>query len=180
MVGSCSGVLGGTEVATSFSDAAGPSALALLGMVIDSSAMGVCFTTGATLFSADNSAFLSASGLPAAEVAADVALETGFLAEPLFALAGFLVAPAVFLGGVVGTFSFTLLAYDCVGRIILARKPSSTFDSFFGTGWSFAGSFGGGPRLGRCLPAAETDLRIPLPAVPDAVDVRLPGRTVFA
>lgn len=43
-----------------------------------------------------------------------------------------------------------------------------------------AGSFGGGPILGRCLPATEEDLRIPLVALPEVVDVRLAGRAVLA
>lgn len=100
--------------------------------------------------------FLILSGLGAAEVVAEVAFDTGLLVGTDFALADFLGA-APLLGGVTGTFSFFLEALAWVGRIILARKPSSTLASFFTTGWSLAGSLGGGPMLGRCLPAAEDD-----------------------
>lgn len=102
--------------------------------------------------------FLFLSGLGAAEVVAEVVLDTDLFVVTDFALADFLGAAAGLLGGVMGTFSFTLEALDWVGRIILARKPSSTLASFFTTGWSLAGSLGGGPMLGRCLPAAEDDL----------------------
>lgn len=106
----------------------------------------------------------------------DTVLETTLLAGPLCALDGFLdaVLVAVIRGGVVGmcTFSATLLALACVGRIILARKLSSgALTSFFGTGWSLAVCFGGGPMLGRCLLVTEDDLPIV-----DIV-VRLAGRT---
>lgn len=99
-------------------------------------------------------------------------LDTGLLAVPDFALADLLGTAAGLLGGVTGTFSFFLEALAWVGRIILARKPSSTLASFFTTGWSLAGCFGGGPMLGRCLPAAEDDL-------PSAL-VRLAERAEFS
>lgn len=102
--------------------------------------------------------FLVLSGLGAAEVVAEVVFDNGLLVGTDFALADFLGAAAGLLGGVTGTFSFFLDALAAVGRIILARKPSSTLASFFTTGWSLAGNFGGGPMLGRCLPAAEDDL----------------------
>lgn len=55
---------------------------------------------------------------------------------------------AVLLGGVVGTFSVVFDEEACVGRIIRAKKLSSTGASFFVTGWSTA-FLGGGPKLGR-------------------------------
>lgn len=50
-----------------------------------------------------------------------------------------------FLGGVVG--SCVLLDEACVGRIMRAKKPSSTSFAFLGA--SRAGLAGGGPMLGR-------------------------------
>lgn len=113
--------------------------------------------TVAISLSAEDS-FLVLSGLGAAEVVAEVVFDTGLFVVADFALADFLGAAAGLLGGVTGTFSLTLEALDWVGRIILAKKPSSTFASFFTTGWSLAGNLGGGPMLGRCLLAAEDDL----------------------
>lgn len=63
-----------------------------------------------------------------------------------------------------------------MGRIILARKPSSTLASFLMTGWSLAGSLGGGPMLGLCLLAAEDDLAS---ALVDAFDL-LVERAMFS
>lgn len=113
--------------------------------------------TVAISLSAEDS-FLVLSGLGAAEVVVEVVLDTGLFVVTDFALADFLGAAAGLLGGVMGTFSFTLEALAWVGRIILAKKLSSTLASFFTTGWSLAGSLGGGPMLGRCLLAAEDDL----------------------
>lgn len=79
-------------------------------------------------------ASLVLSGLGAAEVVAEVVFDTGLFVVPDFALADFLGAAAGLLGGVMGTFSFFLEALAWVGRIILARKLSSTLASFFTTG----------------------------------------------
>jgi hypothetical protein len=65
------------------------------------------------------------------------------------AAATFFGAATVRRGGLVCTLSVVLEADDAVGRIMRARKPWSTSFSFLVGGWSFAGCFGGGPRLGR-------------------------------
>lgn len=52
-------------------------------------------------------------------------------------------------GGVMGLRSKVLDEKLCVGRIIRAKKASSTWPSRLATGWSWASFFGGGPRLGR-------------------------------
>ncbi len=58
-------------------------------------------------------------------------------------------AAASLRGGVIGAFSVVLEDDAWVGRIIRARKLSSTSFSFFVGGYSFAACFGGGPKLGR-------------------------------
>lgn len=98
-----------------------------------SSALAVFSTLGATSFAAGVGA-TDVIGLTTDDDAVEVVLDTGFLAAPIFALLGFLLKVGVFRGGVVGTFSAALLALACVGRIILAKKPSSTLASLFGTG----------------------------------------------
>jgi len=53
------------------------------------------------------------------------------------------------LGGVGGAFSFVLEDDDWVGRIIRARKPSSTCFSLWAEATLDEGCFGGGPTVGR-------------------------------
>lgn len=165
--------LGAVTFSSEISD--GTSLPGRFAIVIVSSAMGICSSFFAIILAGGASFFVS--GVAAAEFVAEAVLEAIFLVGPLFTLADFLfVDAALFRGGVMGTetFSATLLALACVGRIILARKPSSTLASFLGTGWSLAGCFGGGPMLGRCLLATEDDRPRPFPDVA----VRLAGRCV--
>lgn len=158
MTSSRSGVFGIFGLAAfSCGVSSGTAASASLATLIASSAWAVFSTLAVISLAAGVGAF-DGSGLPTDEVAVEVVLDAAFLVAPIFALLGFLLRVAVFRGGVVGAFSATLLALACVGRIILARKPSSTLASFLGTGWSLATCFGGGPILGRCLPATEDDL----------------------
>jgi hypothetical protein len=90
---------------------------------------------------------------PAAAVTRGASLLT---ALPSALLVGFLAGAGTegFRGGVMA-FSATLDADAWVGRIIRARKLSSTCFSFLVGGYSLAGCFGGGPKLGRGLLMVE-------------------------
>lgn len=145
--------------------------LGILGLTAPSASLATLIASSALVVFSTLAAGVDAfvgSGLPTDEVVVEVALDAGFLVALIFALLGFLLRVGVFRGGVVGgTLSATLLALACVGRIILARKPSSTLASFLGTGWSLATCFGGGPILGRCLPATDDDLATLFPGRDD-------------
>lgn len=129
-----------------------------------SSAIEVCEVLGASIL-AIGVIFRVASGLPIEDALEDSLPLPGFL-DPSFDLRG----------GVSGTFSVVLLLLAFVGRIIRARKLSSTLSSFFVVGWSLADCLGGGPMLGRGRLAAELCLLGGLPAAEDTPEVRLAGR----